>query len=109
MRSAMGLIAGPDKPPVMLVSLGRRVSTSIDMPRKVFVKLNASAPASAASFAMVAIDVTLGDSFTINGTVDAALACLTRYSSETASEPNTMPPACTLGHETLSSYAEMPG
>ena len=43
MRSAMGLIAGPDNPPVMFVSPGLRVSESIAMARNVLTRLTASA------------------------------------------------------------------
>ena len=69
----MGLIAGPESPPVILLSRGLRVSASIDMARKVFTRLTASAPASAATFAMCAIEVTLGESFTISGRVASRL------------------------------------
>ena len=53
MRTAIGLIAGPDSPPVTLVSRGLRVSTSIDMARKVFTRLTASAPDAAHTRAML--------------------------------------------------------
>ena len=67
MRRAMGLMAGPDNPPVTLLNRGRRSSASIAMARNVFTRLTASAPASAATRAMCAIEVTLGVSFTISG------------------------------------------
>ena len=60
MRTAIGLIAGPLSPPKMFDSCGRRVSTSIDIARKVFTKETASAPACSAAFAILAISVTLG-------------------------------------------------
>src|SRR5208283_2511891 len=97
MRRAMGLMAGPDRPPVILLSRGCRVSASIDMARKVLTRLTASAPAPAAILAMWAIEVTLGESLTISGLVEAERARLTRYSSDPGSAPKAMPPACTLG------------
>src|SRR5579863_3728471 len=103
MRRAMGLMAGPERPPVMLVRRGRRVSTSMDMARKVLVRLRASAPASAAILEMWAMDVTLGESLTMRGRREADLARLTRYSREPGSEPKAIPPAWTLGQETFSS------
>ena len=57
---------------------------------------------------MCAIEVTFGVSFTISGRRAAAFARLTRYSSDPASAPNAMPPACTFGHDTFSSYAAIP-
>src|ERR1035441_838322 len=103
MRRAMGLIAGPERPPVMLLRRGRRVSASMEIARKVLVRLTASAPASAAILAMWAMEVTLGESLTISGRALAALARPTRYSSELGSEPKAMPPAWTLGQETFNS------
>ena len=99
----MGLMAGPDNPPVTLLSRGCRSSASIAMARKVFTRLTASAPASAATRAMCAIEVTLGVSFTISGLAAAPLARLTRYSSDPASAPKAIPLACTFGHDTFSS------
>src|ERR1035438_4288920 len=102
MRSAIGLMAGPDNPPVTLLRRGRRVSASMDMARNVLVRLTASAPESATTLAMWEMDVTLGESLTMSGRLLAFFARLTRYSSEPGSEPNAMPPAWTLGHETFS-------
>src|ERR1017187_4239007 len=103
MRREMGLMAGPERPPVTLLRRGRRVSTSMDMARKVFVRLTASAPASAAILAMLEMDVTLGESLTMRGRLAADLARWTRYSSELRSAPKAIPPAWTLGQETFSS------
>ena len=50
MRTAIGLIAGPESPPVLLAIRGRRVSTSIDSDKKVFTRDSASAPASSRTF-----------------------------------------------------------
>jgi len=63
----MGLMAGPDKPAVMLAMRGLRVSASMAMATKVLTSEMASAPASCATRAIWAMLVTLGESFTING------------------------------------------
>src|SRR5450631_1383050 len=102
-RNAIGFIAGPDKPPVIFVNPGLRVSASIDMARNVLTRLTASAPAPAETLAICAIDVTLGESLTINGLVEIARACFTKYSNDPGSAPNAMPPQCTFGHDTFSS------
>ncbi len=47
-RKATGLMAGPDSPPVMLASRGRRVSISIAMPVIVLIRESASAPPASA-------------------------------------------------------------
>src|SRR6185437_8071233 len=67
MRRAIGLIAGPLKPAVMLEMRGLRVLASMAMPTKVFTSETASAPAFSADLAMAAMLVTLGESFTISG------------------------------------------
>src|SRR5208283_4610088 len=103
MRRAMGLMAGPESPPVMFERRGRRVSASMDMARKVLVRLTASAPAAAEILAICAMEVTLGESLTMSGRLELALARPTRYSSEPGSEPKAMPPAWTLGQETFNS------
>src|SRR5258708_8038722 len=103
MRNAMGLMAGPDSPPVTLLSRGLRDSASMDMARKVFTRLRASAPASAETLAICAIEVTLGDSLMMMGRLALERTRVTTYSSEPGSAPKAMPPACTLGHDTLSS------
>src|SRR5262252_3990840 len=97
MRTAIGLMAGPERPPVMLLSRGLRVSTSIDIARNVLTRLTASAPASAATLAICATEVTLGESLMISGRFVAERARPTRYSSEPQSAPNAIPPAWTLG------------
>src|ERR1700690_1817150 len=52
MRTAIGLIAGPESPAVTLAIRGLRVLTSIDMAMKVFTSEMASAPASWATCAI---------------------------------------------------------
>ncbi len=65
MRTAIGRIAGPLRPPMPLVSFGRRVSTSMAIARNVLTSDTASAPASSAARANEATSVTFGVSFGI--------------------------------------------
>ena len=67
-RTATGRTAGPDRPPVFIFKIGRRVFTSIRIPRMVLMRDRASAPAPSAALAISTISVTLGESFTITGT-----------------------------------------
>ena len=63
MRTAIGRIAGPLRPPMTFESFGRRVSTSIAIARNVLTSDTASAPASSAARANDATSVTFGVSF----------------------------------------------
>ncbi len=103
MRSAMGLMAGPLSPPTIFERRGLRVSASMAMPTNVLTREMTSAPASAAARAILAMLVTLGESFTISGRRDADFAVATISSSRTGSLPKAMPPRLVLGQETLSS------
>src|ERR1035438_4467611 len=60
MRTAMGLIAGPESPAVTLAMRGLRVSGSMAMATNVLMTDSASAPASCATYAICAMLVTLG-------------------------------------------------
>ena len=70
-RTATGSTAGPDRPPVFIFKMGRRVFTSMRIPRMVLMRLMASAPAASTARAISVMSVTLGDSFTITGTFPA--------------------------------------
>ena len=52
-RRAIGLMAGPLRPPITLPSIGRRRRQSIAMPRQVLMSEMASAPPAAAALAIV--------------------------------------------------------
>ena len=67
MRTMIGLMPGPDKPPNLLPIAGRNVSVLIFSPRIVLATTNASAPARSAACATVTISPALGDSFTQTG------------------------------------------
>ena len=67
MRTAIGRIAGPLRPPTTFESFGRRVSTSMTIARNVLTSETASAPASSAARANDATSVTFGVSFGMTG------------------------------------------
>jgi len=107
-RRAIGLMAGPERPPVMVDSKGFRLSASMAIPRKVLTRETASAPAPSTARAISAISVTLGESLTIR-----VLSYTSRTASVTATAdgqltPKAMPPSFTLGQEIFSSIAEIP-
>jgi len=77
MRTATGRMAGPERPPVVLASFGRRVCTSMAIPTSVLMRESASAPASAAALAIARMSVTLGESLGMMGRRVASLAALT--------------------------------
>src|SRR6266516_558225 len=63
MRTMIGLMAGPERPPNLLPIAGRKLLTSILRPRMVFYTTSASAPAASAALAIArrARDVDLED------------------------------------------------
>ncbi len=103
MRKAIGLIAGPESPPVIFASFGRRFSISITMPVIVFINDIESAPASSTLRAISVISVTLGVSFTMTGLPVLPLTAFTTLKPASGLVPNATPPAFTLGHEILTS------
>ena len=107
-RTAIGLIAGPESPPVKFAIRDRLVSTSMDKATNVFTSETASAPASCAAFAIVAMLVTFGDSFTISGLVATDLHHPTRSPSTSLSVPKTIPPWLVFGQLAFSSYIAIP-
>ena len=109
MRTTMGRIAGPDRPPVMLPSLGRWLSISTAMARKVLATTSASAPAASAARAISAMSVTLGDSFTQRGREVRRRIAATARSVEATSLAKALPSSSRLGQEMLASIAATPG
>lgn len=99
----MGRSPGPLTPPVPKPSVGRRVSTSMMRPGSVFTTEIPSAPAAAAVAAVRAMSGSVGDSLTKIGFRVAARARVTKSVSDTASAPNSIPPAFTFGQLTFSS------
>ena len=68
----IGLTAGPDMPPVLKPSDGRKLSVSMRIARIVLATVSASAPASSAARAMPTTSPAFGDSLTITGRSVAA-------------------------------------
>ena len=107
MRSAIGLIAGPLRPPVPLPRTKRFFFQSIARPMKVLTRETASAPASAAAWAMTETSVTLGVSFAMMGRLQNSLTPLITLAVFSGSIAKSTPPE-TFGHERFSSNAASP-
>ena len=67
LSSAIGLIAGPDRPPWTLPITGRRAVTSMAMPMMVLITASASLPASMQRRAFSRMSVWLGESLVMRG------------------------------------------
>ncbi len=107
-RTAIGLMAGPLRPPTIFDSFGRRVSTSMAIARNVLTSDTASAPASSAARANDDTSVTFGVSF---GTIGSRVTFRTADTTSNVPlrlHPNVMPPSLMLGHEMFSSRAATP-
>ena len=101
-------MAGPLRPPITLLSTGRRVSTSMAIARNVFTSETASAPASSAARANADTLVTLGVSLGISGRRVALRTALTTSNVPCRLQPNWIPPSLMFGHEMFSSMAPTP-
>ena len=108
MRRAMGFMAGPDNPPVMLPKMGRRVVMSMAMPVNVLMREMASAPAASTALAMVVMSVTLGDNLTMTGFFVLSLTLRVTAAAASGWVPKTMPPSLTFGQEILTSRPATP-
>ena len=109
MRTTIGRIAGPDRPPVTLPSFGRWLSISTAMARKVLATTSASAPAASAARPISAMSVTLGDSFAQIGSDVRRRIAATARSVDWTSLAKAWPSASRLGQEILTSIAATPG
>ena len=103
--TATGRTAGPERPPVMVERCGRRRSTSIDIPMMVLMSDTESAPSASAALAISAMEVTLGDSFTIRVLGYTERMALVTSAAPLVVVPNAIPPSLTLGHEIFTSIA----
>ena len=103
MRKATGSRAGPDRPPVLLRMMGRRVRMSMRIPVRVLIMEMASAPALSAATAISEMSVTLGESFTIKGFLQCLRTSLVMPYTPWVVVPNWTPPCFTLGQEMFSS------
>ncbi len=104
----MGFMAGPERPPRLLLNMGMAVSASIAMAFTVFIAVKASAPAFTAVSASAAMSVTFGDNFTMSGLRIAALTFLTTSANIAGFWLISEPVSLTCGQETLSSTASAP-
>jgi len=105
---AMGFMAGPDRPPILLASIGLWVSVSIVMARMVLMAVIASAPLLTAVLAISVMSVTLGVSFTMTGFFVALLTCFTICWTSFGFCPISEPVFFTWGHDMFSSMASAP-
>ena len=105
---ATGFMAGPDKPPLMLPSRGRRLAMSIVMPFRVLIRDMASAPASATAMATSAILPVFGVNLTNTGREVAALTAAVTLEAGSGSLPNSAPPPLMLGELMFTSIALTP-
>ncbi len=108
-RSATGLMAGPERPPVTLPRIGVRVRVSMAMPRRVLMREIPSAPASSTAFAMETTSVTFGDSLMMTGRSVLSFTARVTAAAALGSVPKATPPTLTLGQEIFTSRALMPG
>src|SRR6185436_14719175 len=104
MRTATGLIAGPERPPVLAAIRGARFRQSIAMPFIVLMAEMPSAPPSIAAFAIGTMSVMFGVSFANTGRDVAFLARRQTFSVALGSTAWSVPWE-TLGQEMLSSKA----
>ena len=106
-RTATGLIAGPDMPPVLLARAKLLRRMSIFIPVSVLIREIASAPPASAAFAISVMSVTFGLNFIITGCFAAFLILDVMSNNASAFCPNAMAPSLTFGQETLISIIAM--
>ena len=109
-RTAIGRIAGPDKPPVFPPKCGRIVETLITIPNTVLIKAKPSAPASTTPRAIETISVTSGESFAMIGNSPpmVRLTPSITFLDASGSHAKTSPRFSTLGQEIFTSMALIP-
>ena len=105
----IGLIAGPESPPMMLPRHGLKVFRSIAIDRIVFATTTASAPAASAARATSGISPVLGVSFTQSGRLVALRSARVTLSVASACMANALPSSSMFGHEMFASIAATPG
>src|SRR5215213_10038702 len=109
MRTAIGLIAGPETPPVWFARSGFRRRTSMAIPTRVLINEIASAPASSTAAATEAILAAPGLSLTMSGNVVAERTARVTSADIDGSQPKQYPPRAMFGQETLTSMAAIDG
>src|ERR1035437_2958307 len=101
MRKATGLMAGPESPPKVVASFGRRVRTSMAIAVMVLITETASAPASADARAKATMSEVFGVSLTHKGLLMTLRQARTRSPTICGSRPDSIAPALMFGHETF--------
>ena len=101
MRSETGLIAGPEKPAILVETMGLPLRGSITMPSSVLVTVSPSAPSASHARAMAQMSVTLGESFIYIGLRQRFFTSAHTRAALRASAPKASPPPCTFGQEML--------
>ena len=107
-RTAIGLIAGPDRPPRLAPKIGFLDSISIAIPRTVFAITTASAPALWAASAISGNSGVLGLSFAQSGFLTTFTASTTSVMAWIECE-NSFLRSSKLGHEAFISIATTSG
>ncbi|CDA74468.1 unknown [Ruminococcus sp. CAG:579] len=102
--TATGNTAGPESPPTLFLSIGRRVFMSMRIPSSVLISESASAPAASTALAMSVMLVTFGESFTISGLSGSSFFTAAVTAAATLqSVPKAAPPCFTFGQLMFSS------
>src|SRR5205809_175005 len=109
MRSATGLMAGPERPPLPAARRGRRASRSIAVARRVLMAVSASAPSASAARPTRVMSPTLGESFTQSGARTRARTARTIAARACGSVARMPPHSGRFGLEAFSSRATTPG
>src|SRR6266704_1059870 len=109
MRSATGLMAGPERPPLPVARRGRRASRSIAVARRVLMAVSASAPSASAARPTPVMSPTLGESFTQRGARTRARTARTIAARVCGSVARMLPHSGRFGLEAFSSRATTPG
>ncbi len=79
------------------------------IPSNVLMRLTPSPPPASTAFAISAISVTFGESFTITGNFVTLRTALVTCSTTFGSTPKAIPSHSTLGQDTLTSRPDIPG
>ena len=103
LAKAIGLMAGPVRPPWLLVRRGCQLSMSTAMPISELINDRASAPPCSAARAIATMSVTFGDSLAITGRLKTRFTSATVRSVSCSLWPISIPPWSTLGQLIFSS------
>src|SRR5581483_10868174 len=108
-RSTIGLIAGPESPPMMLPRQGLNVFTSIAIDRMVLATTTASAPSASAARATSGMLPVFGVSLTHSGSLVAVRSSRVTCSVAGTLMAKALPSSSMFGQEMFASIAATPG